>query len=355
MEILKDSVIVVTPDYDYIFVKSNKKNIIGEMILFDETDIIKNKKKNLSKYMYIAASIVFITLCYILINRCFPESDKVYAYVEYEGIESFKVYVDKDFNVTKSDINKYNNKINIDNKSIKYYITEEIRDIIKEEIIGDEGIFIVTVSANSVYADKDYLESLKEQILYSLELSDIKDECYIYSLSDSERKRAESLELTMAEMKFYDMAIDKNIDISIEKIKKENMKDLLEKIQDGQQKVEVTPIEPEVSNEPNNVLTGEISEKNTSVDKEEKEDDNNSLKETENNDLKDNENDIPKETDNNIYKEDNEDDINSNEDNIYDNDVKEDTYDDTKESKNEENSNKTKSTENESNNYKYRN
>ncbi|MCX7749061.1 MAG: anti-sigma factor domain-containing protein [Clostridia bacterium] len=249
MEIEKNQALVVTVDFDMVYVRKKPGMFIGQQVSFQKSDLV-NRKGLAAKYGPIAAGFaaVFILSLFLYFKFLTPGTDsRIYAYIDVDINPSIEFAINADNKVLNvKAINEDAELILDDEEMENMKIDQAVAAAIKKAkdfgfITGEKrqdillsGCLNIENSGTKESKEKDEkkLETLLSSIKKNKDFTVIKDiHVDVIKVNPELKKLADTNEISLGRQVIFNIAKEKGITLSLEEVKNKSISEVMEMIQ----------------------------------------------------------------------------------------------------------------------------
>ncbi|MFZ5986509.1 MAG: anti-sigma-I factor RsgI family protein [Bacillota bacterium] len=249
-EIQENKAIVLTPESEFVAIKSRNDMFLGQQVIFDNKDIY-NLRKNYFKHASVISSVAAVFVLLFLLFRPSHYEDKVYGFIDIDINPSVQFVIDDDYKLIEAmplndDARLVMKGLEIKDKHVKNVILQLVDNSIALGFIDkkDKNIVLISAVLNDKNKEVKSNKSEEDKRLDTL-LNDISNEVNEFDESHGvssrtlkatleERKEALERNLSMGKYRLYLEAKEQQVDISFEEVYNMEVSDLLDSLKDNE-------------------------------------------------------------------------------------------------------------------------
>lgn len=260
----KKTAVVMTDDFAFINVKVRPEMAVGYKFEFGELDIVKSKPR-LKAYIPIAACFAILLSLAIMFMHGSIGPKGIYAFLAVDINPSIEFSIDYNNRVVGvRNLNKDARTVTDNLELVGKTVDEALRDVIQRSkecgfIVPErENIVLVSVARNKQDQGKSDNEKLKgnidrltahvNDVLSALDDSNI--ETKVLKITDEQRATSLEKDISMGRYVIYLKAIERNMDLTIDKMRDVNLSQILKYISIGYGEGDIPVASPSAAHTP---------------------------------------------------------------------------------------------------------
>ncbi|MEN2775631.1 anti-sigma factor domain-containing protein [Acetivibrio clariflavus] len=241
LQIKDNKAYLMTDSCEVVCIKKQPGMYEGMEIIFDYSEKI-NISNTFIKYSSVAAAVAAVFIAVMLYIGLLP-SNRIYAYIDVDLNTNWQLMVDKNNKVIDIKINDSNSKfliedLNYKSKPLDKVLVDMVEKLNQNGIIDlsskNKALITTCLNKDEMKDDNQGCKNLESSFRkIKDELLNRNIETYFLRAESKDRKLAADSNISVGRYSIYKNSIEKGINIDLEKLKQNNINEILEKVDIG--------------------------------------------------------------------------------------------------------------------------